>query len=190
MTLSSDCRRPLDACVFCRFRGGVILISILTLSTAGITIGVTKGCLIGAVVGSSNPFVAPRLPPYELGQMDALAGVFWRHGMALELVCRADFWCNRHCKTSPVDLDGSGGQVWPKIGRKPTHKFPARLPSGTQIKLQFCRGGRLGRGIRFPDPRIPPDRASVAFVPASILPLPARKVYLLYVAAVWQAFYI
>ena len=35
--------------------------------------------------------------------------------MALELVCRADFWCNRHCKTNPVDLDGFWGQVRPKI---------------------------------------------------------------------------
>ena len=52
--------------------------------------------------------------------------------MALELVCGADFWCNRHCRTSPVVLEGSWGQVWPKIGRKPTQQIPARLPSGTQ----------------------------------------------------------
>ncbi len=47
------------------------------------------------------------------------AEIFGRHGMALELVCRADFWCNRHCKTSPVVLEGFRGQVWPKISRKP-----------------------------------------------------------------------
>ena len=41
------------------------------------------------------------------------------HEMALELVCGADFWCNRHCRTSPVVLEGFWGQVWPKIGRKP-----------------------------------------------------------------------
>ncbi len=39
--------------------------------------------------------------------------------MALELVCRADFWCSRHCRTSPVVLEGFWGQVWPKICRKP-----------------------------------------------------------------------
>ena len=30
-----------------------------------------------------------------------------------------DFWCNRHCRTSPVVLEGFWGQVWPKIDRKP-----------------------------------------------------------------------
>ena len=39
--------------------------------------------------------------------------------LALELVYGADFWCNRHCRTSPVVLEGFWGQVWPKIGRKP-----------------------------------------------------------------------
>ena len=39
--------------------------------------------------------------------------------MALELVCGADFWCNRHCRTAPVVLEGFWGQVWPKIVRKP-----------------------------------------------------------------------
>jgi hypothetical protein len=43
--------------------------------------------------------------------------------LALELVCGVDFWCNRHCKTSPVVVEGFWGQVWPKIGRKPTRKF-------------------------------------------------------------------
>ena len=38
--------------------------------------------------------------------------------MALELVCGADFWCKRHCRTSPVVLEGFWGQVWPKIRRK------------------------------------------------------------------------
>ncbi len=28
----------------------------------------------------------------------SLAGICWCHEMALELVCRAEFWCNRHCK--------------------------------------------------------------------------------------------
>jgi hypothetical protein len=34
------------------------------------------------------------------------------------LVCGADFWCNRHCRTSPGVLEGFWGQVWPKIGQK------------------------------------------------------------------------
>jgi hypothetical protein len=29
------------------------------------------------------------------------------------------FECNRHCRTSPVVLEGFWGQVWPKINRKP-----------------------------------------------------------------------
>ncbi len=33
----------------------------------------------------------------------------WRHEAALELGCREDFWRNRHCKTIPVDLEGSWG---------------------------------------------------------------------------------
>ncbi len=44
---------------------------------------------------------------------------FWMHWrplfcspkMALELPSGADFGCNRHCKTNPVDLEGSRGQV-------------------------------------------------------------------------------
>ena len=31
------------------------------------------------------------------------------HEMALELICGADFWCNRHCRTSPVVLEGFWG---------------------------------------------------------------------------------
>ncbi len=87
----------------------------------------------------------------------SLAGISWRHEMALELVCRADFWCNRHCKTSPVDLEGFGGQVWPKIGRKPTQQIPARLPSGTQYNkytdlssVEFdtiCQAGPVWMGL-------------------------------------------
>ncbi len=56
----------------------------------------------------------------------SLAGICWCHEMALELVCGADFWCNRHCKTSPVDLEAE----------KPAQKTPARLPSGTQNMKQ------------------------------------------------------
>ncbi len=31
--------------------------------------------------------------------------------MALEIAYGADFGCNRNCKTNPVDLEGSRGQV-------------------------------------------------------------------------------
>ncbi len=41
------------------------------------------------------------------------------HEMALELVCGVDLWCNRHCRTSPVVLEGLWGQIWPKTDRKP-----------------------------------------------------------------------
>ncbi len=51
------------------------------------------------------------------------------HEMALELICGADFWCNRHCRTSPVVLAGFWGQVWPKIDRKQrTTKILAHFP--------------------------------------------------------------
>ncbi len=63
--------------------------------------------------------------------------------LALELVCGADFWCNRHCKTSPVDLEGFGGQVWPNIGRKPEKSEfrianePLRFSSLCQLCLRL-----------------------------------------------------
>ncbi len=47
--------------------------------------------------------------------------------MASELVCRVYFWCNRHCKTNPVDLDGFGAKALPKIAK---HRH--QMPSGTQ----------------------------------------------------------
>ncbi len=66
----------------------------------------------------------------------SLAGFFWRHEVALSLVCGADFGCNRHCRTSPVVLEGS------KFGRKSTENRPdnfrpdclqvPRLPPKTQ----------------------------------------------------------
>ena len=44
----------------------------------------------------------------------SLAGIVRHHSLAcllvVELVCRADFSCNRHCNTIPAHL----GQVWPK----------------------------------------------------------------------------
>jgi hypothetical protein len=38
-------------------------------------------------------------------------GCFLFHEMSLELVSRFDFWCNRHCRTNPIDLEGSRSQV-------------------------------------------------------------------------------
>ena len=34
--------------------------------------------------------------------------------MALDEVSEADFWLNRHSKTRLIDLEGSGGQLWPE----------------------------------------------------------------------------
>ena len=77
----------------------------------------------------------------------SLAGFFVRHEMALELVCGADFSCKLNCRASPGDLEGSWGQVWPKIPGNPTRKFPARLPSGTQLNHRYGSN-------RSPDPPI------------------------------------
>ncbi len=64
------------------------------------------------------------------------------HDMSLGEVSRAGFRCNRHSKTSPVDLNGSPGLFWPRKRSKTndfrltfvakvssqqfTHKDPAR----------------------------------------------------------------
>ena len=50
----------------------------------------------------------------------SLAGIFWRHEMALEMVWGADVWCNRHCGPDGADvLFGSdvlfGADVWMAI---------------------------------------------------------------------------
>ena len=46
-----------------------------------------------------------------------------------------DFWCNRHCKTSPVVLEGCWGQVWPKIGRKPLKSTENRKNPNTEVPM-------------------------------------------------------
>ena len=59
-------------------------------------------------------------------------------------IWNGDFWCNRHCKTSHVVLDGFGGQVWPKIGRVPPP--PLRKPGpGLCKRLCLQRGGLCKR---------------------------------------------
>ena len=97
----------------------------------------------GPRAGSALNQLRPSLPPWV--PEGSLAGVCLRHEMALELVCRADFWCNRHCRTSPVDLEGFWGQVWPKICRTTARKFSARLPSGTQTAVPTPPTTWLGR---------------------------------------------
>ncbi len=69
--------------------------------------------------------------------------------MALKLVCGADFWCNRHCRTSPVVLEGFWGQVWPKISQKPRK---TKISFGP-VELGFAGGrqpsvGGTGQRIR------------------------------------------
>ncbi len=81
----------------------------------------------------------------------SLARFVWCHEMALELLCRADFWCNRHCRTSPVDLEGFWAQVWPKMARKPARKFPAGLPSGTQYTERYRWDPLAPRALRIFD---------------------------------------
>jgi hypothetical protein len=75
------------------------------------------------------------------------------HEIALESVCGAEFWCNRHCRTTPVVLEGFWGQVWPKIGRKPEK-------TGYQIANEpLSSANRVGFGdFRGPpeSPRDPP----------------------------------
>ena len=48
------------------------------------------------------------------------------------MVRRIDLWGNRHCKTTPDDLELFRGHLWPKTCRKPAREFQARLPSSTQ----------------------------------------------------------
>ncbi len=51
-----------------------------------------------------------------MGIMCYIASNLSRNGydMGPDEVSRADFRCNRHFKTSPVDLDGSPGVFWPR----------------------------------------------------------------------------
>jgi hypothetical protein len=91
--------------------------------------------------------------------------------MALELVCGADFWCNRHCRTSCVVLEGFGGQVWPNIGRQPAQKSEFRIANESLsvfiwLILPFSPSGGDSRpGVRRPSmvsgrltlPPHPPD---------------------------------
>ena len=45
------------------------------------------------------------------------------HEAALDEVSEADFGCNLHRKTSPVDLEGSRGRLWAREGRKSAKKL-------------------------------------------------------------------
>ncbi len=53
--------------------------------------------------------------------------------IALEWVSRADLGCNWHCKTNPVDLEGSLGQVWVVWGG-----FWLALGGGGQHQLKIA----------------------------------------------------
>ena len=69
--------------------------------------------------------------------------------LALELVCGADFWCNRHCETSPVDLEGFWGQVWPKIGRKTTPENSGQTAFRYPSSVTICGANKaLIRALR------------------------------------------
>jgi hypothetical protein len=53
-----------------------------------------------------------------------------------DFVCQAEFWCNWHCKTSTVDLEGFWNQACPKnrpksdpnISGHTAFKYQARYP--------------------------------------------------------------
>ena len=59
--------------------------------------------------------------------------------LAFELVCGAVFWCNRHCRTSPVVLEGLWGQAWPKIGRKPTRRLRIENQQSAAVSISQRR---------------------------------------------------
>ena len=79
--------------------------------------------------------------------------------MVLELVCGADFWCNRHCRTSPVVLEGLGGQIWPNIGTKPAQQSDFRIANEPLSDLKL-------RDIRHVEP--PPARRAWIGRPSSL----------------------
>ncbi len=86
-----------------------------------------ESAVIVAIISASSSRSSSRSSRGQEGRNSGLTlPVHWRgefripncRDMASELVCGDDFWCNRHCKTSPVVLEGFWGQVWPKISRK------------------------------------------------------------------------
>ncbi len=105
--------------------------------------------------------------------------------MALEWLCGADFWCNRHCRTTPVLLEGFWGQVWPKIGRKLekseyrvaneslSFRYPAKIKSiGKQKKTSdLDRNSRTPALTETPNKRDPQSRPiSSGIVPSGTQP--------------------
>ena len=53
------------------------------------------------------------------------------HEMASELVYKAVCWCNRRCKTNPIDLKKYGGKIWPNIIRKPESRLLRIIPGSS-----------------------------------------------------------
>jgi hypothetical protein len=115
----------------------------------------------------------PSLPKRKPCHSGTLPRGIENRELALELVCGADFWCNRHCKKSPLVLEGFWGQVWPKFGRKPAHKTPARLPSGAQVGFTpgSGLGPGLGAGLCSTNGRSGPDRQASSSRPGPWAPL-------------------
>jgi hypothetical protein len=64
----------------------------------------------------------------------ALGGSLAGREMALEWVCRADCWWNRHCKTSPLD---PMARPWPGHGPAMARPWPSRPSHGIDRKRTF-----------------------------------------------------
>jgi hypothetical protein len=70
------------------------------------------------------------------------------HEMTLELVCGADFWCRRNCRTSPVDLEGFRGhglaEIQPKTDPNKSGQTAFRYLMLCFKTVLFAHGCHLG----------------------------------------------
>ncbi len=95
--------------------------------------------------------------------------------MALELPSGAHLGCNRHCKTNPVDLEGSGGQVLVDL----RGFVLGRFYEGGQFSV-VAKGGYvflLDTRALFVLARGPPGQGEARFNPRRVRPKgPTRRV--------------
>ena len=71
------------------------------------------------------------------------------HETALEMVYRADFWCNQHSFASPIHLWGSRGRLENPIFRLPrpsrAHPRPSTVPISRPSTAPITRAHQNGR---------------------------------------------